>query len=672
MFAKNRLHIAVVGALALAASNAIAGSFSAQEIPAPMPPQPVPDTTMPDKHLIHSSSKALINGFMKSTGFKPLLRSGDQLNMLVGTEPSDSETERFGKLYMADGTALVDEAGGGCLDFDNRDESCSDAISNSNDFNSFIEAGGNLYLVSHFETRPGAMYLTLLDQDDEGNLSPEATRLIDFSGVYGGWVHCAGTKTPWGSHIGSEEYEPDARQWVDEDLKDEIPNSGISSYNGAMAAYYDATGWTFNNNNPAGSEADTIQANMNPYRYGYPVEVQVEADGSTEVIKHFAMGRTANELSYVMPDNKTVYITDDGTNTMLIMFVAQDAEGNDLPAGDLSQGRLYGGVWNQIADTTDPVTGAPLGGRAWLSWIDLGHATSDEIAGVVDGAYDPQSGWEVEFDDMFDYADPNPDGTCPNDLTSVNSGHGSPYQECLSMKTDVVGENIISRLETRRYAALKGATTEFRKVEGASYDASRRVLYMAISDIGSGMLDGNTTDPASTYDVGGNNHVRLAANKCGAIYELRMSSRGRDSDGNPINSKYVARTMSGILAGHQIATSGSNQCSLDGIGNPDNITFLPGYNLLIIGEDAGNSVHQIDMVWAYDMRKKELTRIQSTPFGSETTSVYWYPNLNGWGYLMSVVQHPYGESDGGELANAPEGEAGKYGHVGYFKFPALN
>ena len=282
----------------------------------------------------------------------------------------------------------------------------------------------------------------------------------------------------------------------------------------------------------------------------------------------------------------------------------------------------------------------------------------------------------MQFDDLFDYEAPanDPDdGTCPT-LSSINSGHGSPYHECLAVKNGA-DEALVSRLETRRYAALKGATTEFRKMEGASYDPTRRTLYMAMSDVGSGMKNGD-----AEKDLGGPNHIRLTANKCGAIYALRMSSRARDTDGNAINSTYVARTMQGILAGEQVPgvefPEGSgkyvNQCSLDGIGNPDNISFLPGYNLLIIGEDAGNNVHQIDMIWAYDMRSKELTRIQSTPFGSETTSPYWYPNLNGWGYLMSVVQHPYGESDAGELANAPEGEAGKYGYVGYFKFPALD
>jgi hypothetical protein len=35
----------------------------------------------------------------------------------------------------------------------------------------------------------------------------------------------------------------------------------------------------------------------------------------------------------------------------------------------------------------------------------------------------------------------------------------------------------------------------------------------------------------------------------------------------------------------------------------------------------------------------------STPYGSETTSTYFYPNINGYAYMTAVVQHPYGESD---------------------------
>jgi hypothetical protein len=39
---------------------------------------------------------------------------------------------------------------------------------------------------------------------------------------------------------------------------------------------------------------------------------------------------------------------------------------------------------------------------------------------------------------------------------------------------------------------------------------------------------------------------------------------------------------------------------------------------------------------------------------------------------MSVIQHPYGESDQTRVNDAPDGDpAAKYGYVGYFKFPAL-
>lgn len=49
----------------------------------------------------------------------------------------------------------------------------------------------------------------------------------------------------------------------------------------------------------------------------------------------------AIELPYVMPDKKTVYITDDGTNTMLGLYVAKEA-------GDLSCGSLYAAKFTQI------------------------------------------------------------------------------------------------------------------------------------------------------------------------------------------------------------------------------------------------------------------------------------------------------------------------------------
>lgn len=55
---------------------------------------------------------------------------------------------------------------------------------------------------------------------------------------------------------------------------------------------------------------------------------------------------------------------------------------------------------------------------------------------------------------------------------------------------------------------------------------------------------------------------------------------------------------------------------------------------------------QNDMIWSYDYGTKNLTRIATSPYGSEFTSVDYY-EIGKWAYLTAVVQHPYGES--GEL-----------------------
>ena len=92
---------------------------------------------------------------------------------------------------------------------------------------------------------------------------------------------------------------------------------------------------------------------------------------------------------------------------------------------------------------------------------------------------------------------------------------------------------------------------------------------------------------------------------------------------------------------------------------------MPGYKTLIIGEDTGTG-HQNDALWSYNIESKALTRLLTTPYGSETTSPYFYPDINGWGYLMAVVQHPYGESDADKLV-AGSGEDRAYtGYIGPF------
>ncbi|MDQ7082933.1 MAG: hypothetical protein Q9N34_08310 [Aquificota bacterium] len=49
------------------------------------------------------------------------------------------------------------------------------------------------------------------------------------------------------------------------------------------------------------------------YNYGFIVEVAVDESGNTKVAKHYVTGKYTPETAVVMPDHKTIYITDDGS-----------------------------------------------------------------------------------------------------------------------------------------------------------------------------------------------------------------------------------------------------------------------------------------------------------------------------------------------------------------------
>ncbi|MFP7755380.1 PhoX family protein [Thermodesulfobacteriota bacterium B35] len=585
------------GLMAGMAGHAVA----AEKKPSPVPrfagvPVPVTDG---EKRKVVASPEITVDGKRHRIGYNVILRSGDRAG--DGT---------FGLLLDRKGEPVRNRDG-------------SRHISVDNDFSSLLPRGDRLYMVSHFESRPGAMYLTELKQDKtSGKLRAVRTGNIDFSAFGGLWVPCAGQVTPWGTHLGSEEYPTDARATEAAKSMDEI-----EEYDKPMARYFGLDPYA------PGTTVEDFRRVFKPYRYGYPVEVDVSEDGSPSVSKHYAMGRLAVELAYVMPDERTAYISDDGTDVGFFMFVA------DRPR-DLSSGTLYAARWNQVHSAH--------GGYADLQWVNLGHADDATIRKAIESG--------VSFSDLFAVAEPREDATCASGFTAVHTTTGL---ECLQVKPGM--DRIASRLEARRYAAMKGATTELRKEEGITFDPDHRVLYVSMSEVAKGMEDGGK------YDRGGPNHIRLPKNKCGVVYGLDIRPDAT------IGSEYVAVNMYGVVAGtpHTYAPDSkyaNNTCDINGIANPDNITFMRGRDTLIIGEDTGSG-HQDDAVWAYDINSGSLTRIETTPYGSETTSVYYYPDIRGHAYLMSVVQHPYGESDQDKLRDPAEARA----YTGYLgPMPAMD
>ena len=594
---RTALTLSALALLAGIASPALSDDKKSSPIPEfTEVPFPMSDA---EKRQVLASPQLTVDGKTYDIGFNTILRSGDKL---------DNNT--FGLLFDQNGDPVKNKDG-------------SMHISVDNDFASLLPVGEKLFMVSHFESRPGAMYVTELEQDKKsGKLTAINTKNIDFSQYGGLWVPCAGSVTPWNTHLGSEEYPNNALLTESAKSMDDIED-----YDKPMARYFGVDPYAKT------TKVSDFQKVFKPYRYGYPVEVTVNDAGDASPKKHFSMGRVAVELAYVMPDMKTTYISDDGTNVGFFMFVADTAK-------DLSAGTLYAAKWNQIHGRS--------GGFADLTWVNLGHADDGVIQEAIESG--------ITFSDVFTAGKTGKDGSCEEGFTSINTTDG---HECLQLKEGM--ETIASRVETRRYAAMQGATTEFRKEEGISFDPSTSTLYVAMSEIAKGM------EAEGKYDLGGNNDIQLPKNKCGVVYGLDIAANAT------IGSDYVAANMYGVVNGIQrkYAKDGNyanNKCDIGGISNPDNVTFMTGRKTLIIGEDTGSG-HQNDAIWAYNVDSQKLTRIQTTPYGSETTSPYYYPNINGYSYLMSVVQHPYGESDENKLSDSAQ-SAAYTGYIG--AMPAMN
>ncbi|TPV96964.1 MAG: DUF839 domain-containing protein [Myxococcales bacterium FL481] len=568
-----------------------------------------------------ASERARVDGDWHDIGYHTILRSGDRPGIEDGAEGDEGT---FGLMRDQNGAAVTDPEDG------------SDFVANSADFNSILPVGDKLHMVTHFESTPGGAYLTEIDQNaTTGELTALSTEHIDFSDWGGLWVPCAGSVTPWGTHLGGEEYPPEARGWTS---ASSVEETGLAGTRVHMLKYFG-----FDTSDATALDMDAVRAAFAPYDYGWAWEFALDSEGGRTTEKHYAMGRLSFELAYVMPDEKTAYLTDDGANVGLFMFVADEA-------GRLDAGTLYAMKWLQTSDE-----GA---GEADINWVNLGHATNADIAALIDGG--------TTFEDIFETAEGLTEGDgdsatltgeCPEGFRPVNSGDSA--FECLKLKPNM--EQAASRLETRRYAAYLGATTELRKEEGVTFDPDSSRLFVAMSAIGRGMTD---DDP--TWDLGGPNDVRLEPNRCGAVYGLDVDSNAT------VGSDYVAMNWYGIVEGVETtypddSPAAGNTCDIDGIASPDNVTFITGYNTLIIGEDT--AAHQNDIIWELDLERDQLVRIQTTPYGSETTSPYWYPNIGGYGYITSVVQHPYGESDQDKL----EDPADKRAYVGVIgAFPAMD
>ena len=250
---------------------------------------------------------------------------------------------------------------------------------------------------------------------------------MSFSGVNGGWIHCGSTLSAWNTHV---------------ELRG--VRAGRQDPGGSARRPTPTTA-------PTSTASASITSAIPPppirYHYGLVPEVTVDRDGTATVVKHYATGRFAREMLEMASDNRTGIGGDDGKNTGLFMFVADKAK--DLSAGHALRRQGHADRRRQRRQLrrcsgSSSATRPTRRSRPWST------AASSSATSSTSCRHDPAI----------------------RRYTKVTTYMGT---EWLKLKPGM--EKAAAFLETRRYAALLGATTEFSKMEYIAFNArDRQVL----------------------------------------------------------------------------------------------------------------------------------------------------------------------------------------------------
>ena len=386
---------------------------------------------------------------------------------------------------------------------------------------------------------PSPIAVLTLDQNpDTGKLSLVKYHNVDTSSAHGLWITCGASLSPWGTHLSSEEYEPDA-------------------FTAASSSQFKAF-----SQNLFGSETAA-----NPYHYGHLPEVTVKADGTASIRKHYCLGRISHELVQVMPDERTTLMGDDATNGGLFVFVADKAR-------DLSSGTLY------VAKVGAGFSVNPAGPAATLTWIPLGSATSAQIEALA-GSTAPS--------DIFDLASKDPSDA--SFRKTISNGR----TEWLRLKPGM--EKAAAFLETHRYAAYVGASMGFSKMEGTTVNVRDKVAYSALQNVqdsmvkgGKGHTDGNGIALDQALKAG----AVMALNLRGGQKDL--AGAVIQSDWMPADTRAL------ITGEDISADALGNTANPNRIANPDNLKFSEKLRTLFIGEDSSQHVNNFLWAYNVDTK----------------------------------------------------------------------
>jgi uncharacterized protein len=444
-------------------------------------------------------------------------------------------------------------------------------VSTSQDSNSIIYDGKETYLFTHFEESAGAIVQSKLALQKD-KLEVLSLKPMNFSSIDGINNVCAGSTTPWNSHLGGEESNAES---IYDDVKSPLfvdcsdPLQQSRSYCKTKFKIQSYLG----------------QKKFNIYNYGYIVEATVN-NSKNKIAKHYTTGKYAPEMAVVMGDYKTIYISDDGDSSAFFKLVLD----KEVHAFDNNwKGTLYAAQF-QSTNATQSYN---------LKWIKLGHASDKELKKIID--------LRPKVSDFFEISLVPRDGYTKIKADEIYYIKVKEYVKSRLFPTKEEFMKGLAFLESRKYAAIVGASTHFKKEEGLAYDKERKTLFLALS--------------------------KIPNNVCGAVYRLEL------------DKEYSAVTMEAIAMGKELKEGDSDYlkykneyfCHPDFVANPDNIAYI-GSNILLIGEDTG--LHFNNMIFAYDTQEKSLTRVATLPTGAEATGIA-RGFVDGKNILFINAQHPF-------------------------------
>ena len=297
-------------------------------------------------------------------------------------------------------------------------------------------------------------YVIPLDEK-KNKLEADSASIVDWTALGGLWTSGGGTVSPWTTHLSGEIHEPDALDFL-----------GYQCITGFSSCFKSQAEQSFDASikflryqgiyiKDLKNKFDEIGKKFNPYNFGYAYEIRVNKNGCVRPEKFYTLGRFSHGGITVMPDGKTVYMTDYTNGRAvgggLFRFVASVKH-------DLSAGTLYAAKIKSSSGSSEQFK---------VEWIKLGSATNKELQTI---------GRDMKFTEMFDYI-PSAKN-CR--LTQINV---KSEIMCLRVKPGM--EKWAAFFETRRYAALKGATIELANTKGITFDEFSAKIYLSFTSVSS-------------------------------------------------------------------------------------------------------------------------------------------------------------------------------------------